>query len=89
MGPGVGPEGILPQPDEMSDRFAAQQLQYWYPLIMRLASMPNATAQTKILAQRMRTSLAVQPEQVRPPQPGFPPPPAQPPGVPNGATGPA
>lgn len=64
LGAGVGPEGLIPSPQELTSRLTARELQYAYPLLMRLASLPNATTETKILAQRLRANLPVQPEQV-------------------------
>lgn len=72
MGPGVGPEGLIPSPNELTDRLSAAELQYAYPLIHRLASLPNATTETKIIAQRLRANLSVKPEQM-PPIPPAPP----------------
>jgi hypothetical protein len=60
MGAGPGSEAIIPTPDQMSNKLAAREMQYAYPVIMRLASLPNATSQTKILAQRLRALLPVQ-----------------------------
>ncbi len=78
QGPGGGPESLIPQPDELSDRFAAREMASMYPLMMRLATMPHATQQTKILAQKLRANLPVAPEQVGRQQAGFPEPPAPP-----------
>lgn len=64
MGAGVGPEGLLPSPSQLTDRLTATELQVAYPLIMRLATLPNATTETKILAQRIRANLTVAPEQM-------------------------
>lgn len=64
MGPGGGPESLIQQPNEVSNEVAAKQLQYMYPLIMRLATMPHSTTQTKILAQKLRATLPVQPERM-------------------------
>ncbi len=86
MGAGPGSESVLQQPDQLSDRFAADELEMVYPVLMRLSSMPHATTQSKILAQRMRVNLSVKPEQVRRPQAGFPPPPPTP-EIPEEATG--
>lgn len=72
MGPGGGPEGLIPSPNQLTDKLSAAELQYAYPLIHRLASLPNATTETKILAQRLRANLSVKPEQM-PPIPQAPP----------------
>lgn len=69
MGAGPGPEGLLPSPGQLGDKLAAKDLMAMYPLIMRLATLPNATTETKILAQRIRANLPVAPEQV--PIPGL------------------
>lgn len=63
-GPGAGPEGVLPQPGETDEKLTAQELQYAYPLIMRLATLPGATSQTKRLVQRFRSQLPVGPERM-------------------------
>ena len=62
MGSGVGPEGMLPSPNTLSDRIAAKEMQSFYPILARLASLPGATTQTKILAQRIRANLPVSPD---------------------------
>lgn len=64
MGEGPGPEALVQTPNMVDNKLAAQEMRYAYPLIMRLASMPNATTQTKILARRFRAALPVQPERV-------------------------
>ena len=64
MGAGAGPEGLLPSPGQLSTQLAASEMRTVYPLIMRLATLPNATTETKILAQRIRASLPVAPEQM-------------------------
>lgn len=63
-GEGPGPEALIPSPNELSAKLTAQELRAAYPLIMRLATLPNATTETKILAQRIRASLPVAPEQM-------------------------
>lgn len=63
-GGGVGPEGMLPTPSVMSDRLAAKETAGFYPVLAKLASLPGATTQTKILAQRLRANMQVQPEQM-------------------------
>ncbi len=63
-GAGPGPEGLLPSPGKLSQELSAQQVRAWYPVLMRLASLPNATDQTKILAQRLRAQLGIQPHQI-------------------------
>lgn len=70
MGAGPGPDALVPSPNELNTRLTAAELKYAYPLIMKLASLPNATTETKILAQRLRANLPVQPEQM--PVPGLP-----------------
>lgn len=64
VGAGPGPEGLLPSPGQLGDQLAAKELKAMYPLIMRLATLPNATTETKILAQRIRANLPIAPEQV-------------------------
>ena len=63
-GPGAGPESLLPSPGKLNQELSAQQVKSWYPVLMRLASLPNATSQTKILAQRLRGQLGIQPHQI-------------------------
>lgn len=63
-GAGPGSEGLLKSPSQLSTQLSAAQLKYMYPLLLRLATMPNATTETKILAQRIRANLPVQPEQM-------------------------
>ncbi len=63
-GEGAGPESLLPSPDRLSQELSAQQVKSWYPVLMRLASLPDATTQTKILAQRLRAQLGIQPHQI-------------------------
>ena len=63
-GAGAGPEGMLPSPNVMSDRVAAKETTNFYPILAKIASLPNATTQTKILAQRLRANMQVQPEQM-------------------------
>jgi hypothetical protein len=72
MGPGPGPEGLIPSPQGLTTAMTSAELQYAYPLLMRLAALPNATTETKILAQRLRIGLPVKPEQM-PPIPPTPP----------------
>lgn len=69
VGAGPGSQGLLPSPNQLGDQLAAKELMAMYPLIMRLATLPNATSETKILAQRIRANLPIAPEQV--PQPGL------------------
>lgn len=64
MGAGPGPEGLLPSPNQLTQRLTAQELRRIYPLIYRLATLPNATTETKILAQRIRANLPIAPEQM-------------------------
>lgn len=64
MGQGVGPEGLIPSPDILSNQVAAREASYFYPILAKLASLPGATTQTKILAQRMRANLTVPPEKM-------------------------
>lgn len=61
-GAGPGPESLIASPSQLSDRLSASELRYAYPLILRLATLPNATTETKILAQRIRANLPIQPE---------------------------
>ena len=63
-GPGAGPEGILPSPNVMGDKIAANEASGFYPVLAKLAALPGATTQTKILAQRLRANMQVQPEQM-------------------------
>jgi len=63
-GPGPGPEALIPTPNDLSSTIAASELKWVYPVLMRLATMAGATTQTKILAQRLRANLPVQPEQM-------------------------
>ena len=63
-GAGPGSAGLLPAPGELTQRMTSQELKYAYPLIMRLATMPNATTESKIMAQRLRASLPLGPEQM-------------------------
>jgi len=59
MGAGPGSESLIPTEDQLGNQLAAKEMRYAYPIIMRLASLPNATSQTKILAQRLRAMLPV------------------------------
>ncbi len=70
MGAGPGSESLMQPPDMMSNQFAGRQLATLYPVVMRLATLPNATTQTKILAQKLRTMLPKKPEQLRKPPNG-------------------
>lgn len=63
-GAGLGPEALLAGPEVMSSKVAANDVKYFYPIIMRLSALPNASQQTKILAQRLRANLSLQPEQI-------------------------
>ncbi len=65
-GPGVGPEGLFPSPSQLTQKLTAEELRGIYPLLMRLATLPNATTETKILAQRVRANLPLSPEQMPP-----------------------
>lgn len=62
MGEGPGTEALLDAPEQISSKLSAQQVRYIYPLLLRLATLPNATTETKILAQRVRANLPVAPE---------------------------
>lgn len=64
LGPGPGPEAMLPNPQALTQQMTAGQLRYIYPLLMRLATLPGATTETKVLAQRIRANLPVSPEQM-------------------------
>ena len=48
----------------MSNLLASQEVKYTYPVLMRLATLPNATTQTRVLAQKLRSQLGVQPYQI-------------------------
>ncbi len=61
-GPGAG--GLLPSPGQLTEQMTSQELKYAYPVIMRLATLPNATTETKILAQRLRANLPLAPAQM-------------------------
>lgn len=63
-GAGAGPESVIQSPVDMSNKLAASNIRYAYPILMKLATMPDATPQTKLLVQRIRSQLAVQPEQM-------------------------
>lgn len=62
MGMGPGSEALLDSPQQLSSKLSAQEIQHMYPLLLRLATLPNATTETKILAQRVRANLPVAPE---------------------------
>lgn len=64
LGSGPGPEALLPNPNVLTQRMTAEEMRYAYPLIMRLATLPGATTETKVLAQRIRANLPVAPEQM-------------------------
>ncbi len=61
-GDGAGPGALIPTPETLSNSQAASESRYFYPVLMKLASLPGATTQTKILAQRMRAAMPVPPE---------------------------
>ncbi len=63
-GPGAGASSLIPTAGQISQKLTSQELKYAYPLIMRLATLPNATTQTKIMAQRLRANLPLAPEQM-------------------------
>lgn len=63
-GAGPGSGGLLPAPQQLSAELTSEELRLAYPLIMRLATLPNATTETKILAQRIRAGLPLSPEQI-------------------------
>jgi hypothetical protein len=63
-GAGPGPEAVVPGQDRLSNMLASEEVRYAYPVLMRLATLPNATTQTKILAQRLRGQLGVKPYQI-------------------------
>ncbi len=63
-GAGPGSNGLLPSPGQLSEKLAAEELRGIYPLLYRLATLPNATTETKILAQRVRANLPVAPQQM-------------------------
>lgn len=62
MGAGPGSESLIRSPVNPDNKTAVAQSLAFYPVLMRLAMLPNATTQTKILAQRMRSMLPTQPE---------------------------
>ena len=64
IGAGAGAGGLLPSPGQLSEKLAAEELRGIYPLLYRLATLPNATTETKILAQRVRANLPVAPQQM-------------------------
>ena len=64
QGAGPGADALIPHQDRLSNSLASQEVKYTYPVLMRLATMPNATTQTKILAQRLRSQLGTQPYQI-------------------------
>lgn len=64
IGAGPGSEALLNSPDALSNQLAATQVKFMFPVLMKLATLPGATNQTKILAQRLRAQLPIQPEQV-------------------------
>lgn len=69
-GLGPGSEALVPSASQLSQQLTAEEMRIAYPLIMRLATLPWATTETKILAQRLRANLPVGPEQMpdlRPP----------------------
>ena len=61
-GAGAGPGARIPTPETLSNGQAASESRVFYPVLMKLASLPGATTQTKILAQRMRANLPIPPE---------------------------
>jgi hypothetical protein len=61
-GAGPGSDSLLSSPQQLSAKLSASQMKYAYPVILRLATLPNATTETKILAQRIRANLPVAPE---------------------------
>ncbi len=63
-GAGPGADGLLPSPGQLTQQMTSQELKYAYPVIMRLATLPNATTETKILAQRLRANLPLAPAQM-------------------------
>ena len=69
-GAGPGASSLLPSSGQLTQQLTAEEMRVAYPLIMRLATLPNATTETKILAQRIRANLPIAPEQMpdlRPP----------------------
>lgn len=64
MGMGPDSSSLLPSPNQLTDKMTSAELQGMYPLLMRLATLPNATTETKILAQRIRANLPLSPEQM-------------------------
>lgn len=64
QGAGVGPEGLIGGPNPLDNKQAARESAQFYPVLAKLASLPGATTQTKILAQRMRANLTLPPEKI-------------------------
>lgn len=64
VGPGPGPEAMIPQPNMVADKLSASEMKWAYPVVMRLATLPNATQQTKIFARRLRALLPVGPQRM-------------------------
>jgi hypothetical protein len=64
MGAGPGPDSVIQGPNLTNNQDAARELASIYPVIMRLAVLPSATTQTKILAQRLRANMPIKPEQI-------------------------
>ncbi len=63
-GAGPGPNALLPSEGQLTQAMTSQELKYAYPLLMRLATLPNATTESKIMAQRLRANLPLAPEQM-------------------------
>ena len=63
-GAGPGSEALIPHQDRLSNQLASEEVKYAYPILARLAALPNATTQTKILAQKLRGQIGVQPYQI-------------------------
>ncbi len=63
-GAGPGPNALIPSGGQLTQQMTSQELKYAYPLLMRLATLPNATTESKIMAQRLRANLPLAPEQM-------------------------
>lgn len=70
LGAGPGADSLIPSPVSLSQQQTSQEMKLAYPLLMRLATLPNATSETKILAQRIRANMPLGPEQMPTPGPG-------------------
>jgi len=64
MGAGPGSESLIPSPVQTGNMDAVKESLFFYPVLARLAQLPSATTQTKILAQRLRGMAPVAPERM-------------------------